>query len=189
MFARLAAVTTIGLIAGTAFAAPETYTIDSQHTFPSFEINHFGFSTQRGRFNSTSGRLTLDREAKKAAAEITIDTASIDTGLADLEAHLRKPDFFDVEKYPTITFKSTGAHFNGDRLTGLDGQLTMHGQTKPVALAINKLRCGPHPKSKKTVCGAEASATLKRSDFGISYGVPMVGDKVKLLIQVEAQKD
>lgn len=189
MHARLIAFAAAGLAMGTAFAAPESYIIDSGHTFPSFEISHVGFSTHRGRFNNTSGRITLDRAAKRVDAEIVIDAKSVDTGGAKLDEHLRKPDFFDVEKYPTITFKSTGARFNGDVLTVLEGQLTMHGETKPVTLAVTNFKCGNHPFNKKAMCGADVSGTIKRSDFGMKYGVPVIGDEVKLLIQVEALKE
>jgi polyisoprenoid-binding protein YceI len=177
------------LVTGVALAAPESYTVDSGHTFPSFEVSHLGFSTQRGRFDKTAGRVTLDREAKTASIEITIDANSVDTGNPKLEEHLRKPDFFDVAEYPTITFKSTKAHFNGDTLASLDGDLTMRGQTKPVTLTVNKFHCGAHPVAKKPACGADASTTVKRSDFGIKYGLPVIGDEVKLLLNVEALKD
>jgi polyisoprenoid-binding protein YceI len=189
MYAKLIAIAAAGLVAGTAWAAPESYTIDSGHTFPSFEISHVGFSTHRGRFNKTNGRIVLDRAAKKVDAEIVIDASSVDTGGTKLDEHLRKADFFDVEKYPTITFKSTGARFNGDVLTALDGQLTMHGETKPVTLTVSNFKCGNHPMNKKALCGADVSTTIKRSDFGMKYGVPVLGDEVKLLIQVEAFKD
>lgn len=189
MFRRAMPFALAGLLSGTAWAAPESYAIDPRHTFPSFEINHMGFSTQRGRFNRTAGHIMLDRQAQKAAAEITIDASSLDTGLIELEERLRKPDFFDVANYPTITLKSTGARFDGETLTALDGHLTIRGQTKPVTLAISKLRCGAHPTNKKAVCGADATAAIRRSDFGMTYGLPVLGDEVKLLIQIEAVKD
>lgn len=189
MSTRSTLLVAMALTAGVASAAPESYTVDPNHTFPSFEISHLGFSTQRGRFNDTRGRITLDRQARSASAEITIDASSIDTGLDKLEAHLRKPDFFDVEKHPHITFKSTGARFDGDVLAALEGELTMHGQTRPVTLTITKFRCGVHPMNKKSVCGADATTTIKRSDFGMKYGLPVIGDEVKLFIQVEAHRD
>ena len=189
MIARTTVVVLASLIAGAAYAAPETYTVDSSHTFPSFEINHLGFSTQRGRFNKTTGTIVLDRAAKKASVDISIDTNSISTGLEKLETHLRAEDFFDVAKYPTITFKSTGAKFNGDKLASVSGNLTMHGVTKPVTLTVTSFFCGPNPVYKKDACGADAVATLKRSDFGINYALPAVSDEVKLLIQVEALKN
>lgn len=188
MYARVLAFAAVA-ISGIAVAAPESYTVDSGHTYPSFEISHLGFSTQRGRFDKTTGRLMLDQHAKSASIEIMIDTNSIDTGNPKLEEHLRKPDFFDVTQYPTITFKSTKAHFNGDTLASLDGDLTLHGQTKPVTLTVTRFNCAAHPMTKKPACGADAVATIKRSEFGMKYGIPVIGDDVKLLINVEAMKD
>ncbi|MFL6624345.1 MAG: YceI family protein [Sulfurifustis sp.] len=189
MFARVVAFTTVAVLSGTAVAASETYSVDSGHTYPSFEISHLGFSTQRGRFDKTSGRVTLDRQAKTASVEIAIDTNSIDTGNEKLEEHLRKPDFFDVAQYPTITFKSSKAHFNGDTLASLDGNLTLHGQTKPVTLSVTRFNCATHPMTKKPACGADAVTTIKRSDFGMKYGIPVIGDDVKLLINIEAMQE
>lgn len=189
MLRRSTVFLTATLIAGTAAAAPETYTIDPTHTFPSFEVSHLGFSTQRGRFNVTTGKVVLDRAKGMAEADISIDARSISTGLAKLEEHLRAEDFFFVEKHPTITFKSTKARFSGDKLAALDGELTMRGVTKPVTLTVTAFHCGLNPIVKKQACGADAVATIKRSDFGINYALPMVGDEVKLLIQVEAHKE
>jgi polyisoprenoid-binding protein YceI len=188
MHTRIATLALTSLVAGTAVAAPETYEIDSRHTFPSFEVNHLGFSTQRGRFNITTGTVTLDKAARKASAEVSIDVRSIDTGLDKLEAHLVAEDFFDAARHPTITFKSTASHFKGDKLVGLDGNLTMRGVTKPVKLKVNAFHCALNPMVKKDACGADAVTTVKRSDYGINYAIPAVGDEVKLLIQIEAHK-
>lgn len=171
-----------------AFAAPENYVIDSGHTFPSFEVNHLGFSTHRGRFNKTTGKVTLDAAAKSGSLEVTIDAASIDTGGEKLEAHLKAEDFFNVAKYPTLTFKGSKFTFDGDKPVAVEGEFTMLGVTKPLKLAINNFKCGPHPFSKKPVCGAEVTGSIKRTDFGMKYGVPAVGDDIKLIIQVEAGK-
>lgn len=189
MFARLVTFAIVVVLAGPALAAPESYTVDPRHSFPSFEINHYGFSTYRGRFNKMTGHITLDREAKKVAAEIVIDANTIDTGLDELEARLRKPDYFDTAKYPTITFKAANGRFEGDALKTLDGELTIRGQTKPVTLNLTHFACGPRPVTKRPQCGADAVATIKRSDFGMTRSLPEVGDEVKLLIQVEAFKD
>jgi len=169
--------------------AADSYTIDAGHTYPSFEIGHLGFSTQRGRFNKSAGKITLDRAAKTGSVEITIDVASIDTGNAKLQDHLKSEDFFAAAQFPTITFKSTALKFDGDRLTSADGDLTIHGVTKPVSLAVSAFKCGAHPFTKKELCGADASVTIKRSDFGIKYALPAVADDVKLLLNVEAYKD
>lgn len=180
------------LAAAAAFptlAAPESYSVDPRHTFPSFEVSHLGFSTQRGRFNKTTGKITLDREAKTGTVEIEIDAASVDSGLDKLEEHLRSEDFFNAAKYPTLTFKSTGMTFNSDKPASVTGDFTMLGVTRPVTLTVHAFNCGVHPINKKDVCGADVSATIKRSEFGMTKYVPGVSDEVKLQIQVEAFKD
>jgi polyisoprenoid-binding protein YceI len=169
-----------------AFAEPVNFTIDSTHTFPSFEISHVGFSTQRGRFNSTQGTISVDMQNHTGTIDITIDANTIDTGLDKLEEKLRGEKFFNVAKFPTITFKSSSLVFNGDDLVAVDGELTMLGVTKAVHLAITSFKCGIHPASFRKVCGVDAETTIKRSEFGMTYGIPAVGDDVKLLLQVEA---
>lgn len=174
---------------GTPAIAADNYTIDASHTFPSFEISHLGFSIQRGRFNSSSGKITLDTAAKSGSIDVSIDAASIDTGLANLEKHLQGEDFFDTAKYPVITFTSKSLKFDGDKLVSAEGNFTMHGVTKPVTLTIDHFRCAPHPMTKKQTCGANATTSIKRSEFGIVKYVPNVGDEVKIAIQVEATRD
>lgn len=170
-------------------AAADSYTIDPSHTYPSFEINHLGFSTMRGTFDATSGSVTLDPAAKSGSIEISIDTASIDTGHAKRDEHLKTDEFFNVAKFPSMTYKSTRLKFNGDKLAGADGELTLLGVTRPVSLAVTSFNCGPHPMNKKPVCGANATATIKRSEFGMKTYVPAVGDEVKISIEVEAVKN
>ena len=177
------------LAAALPVLAQETYTVDARHTFPQFEVKHFGMSTQRGLFNKTTGKITLDRAAKKGAADITIDMASIVTGDGKLSDHLRAADFFDVEKHPTGRFKSSEFKFDGEKLVSVNGELTLLGVTKPVTLVVNQFNCGTHPMNKKAMCGADASTTIKRSDFGIKYAIPAVSDDVKLSIPIEAYKD
>jgi len=186
-FFRLAVASTFAAaVAAPALAAPETFNIDGSHTFPRFEYNHFGYSTQQSRFNKTTGTITLDRAAKSGAVDVTIDTKSVDTGSDLFNGHIQGEDFFDTAKYPTITFKSTGVKFDGDKLASVDGDLTIKGVTKPVTLAVNSFHCMPHPMLKKLGCGANASTTIKRSDFGAGKHAPYVGDEVKLVIAVEA---
>ena len=181
---RVAAV--VLLMTENLFAAPVTYQIDPTHTFPTFEISHFGFSTYRGRFDKTSGNITLDRDKKTGSADVTIDVASVSTGVPKLDDHLRNPDFFDAAKYPTIRFKSQDFKFNGDKLSAVNGNLTMHGVTKPVSLTVSSFLCGEHPLKKTPMCGADATTTLKRSDFGISKYSPNIGEDVLLRIEIEA---
>jgi polyisoprenoid-binding protein YceI len=173
----------------TAFAAPESFTIDPGHTFPSLEVMHFNTSIYRGKFTKSSGKVTLDKAAKTGSADIAIDPASIDMGLGKLDEHLKSKDFFDVAQFPAVTYKADKMKFTGDTPTEVEGNLTLHGVTKPVTLTFNRFNCYTNPMLKKEVCGGDLSATIKRSDFGIKYGVPNVGDDVKLQIQVEAFKD
>jgi polyisoprenoid-binding protein YceI len=179
----------LSLAAATAFAAPVTYNIDSAHTYPSFEADHMGgLSMWRGKFNSSSGTIVYDKDAQTGTVEITVDTTSLDFGQDKLNEHAKgDAAMFDVAKYPTATYKGKLAKFVDGKPTEVDGELTLHGVTKPVTLTINSFLCKAHPMTKKEVCGADASATFSRYDFGITYGQNF-GFKpdVKLLIQVEA---
>ncbi|HWZ61867.1 MAG TPA: YceI family protein [Steroidobacteraceae bacterium] len=181
-------VTVLGLAAGVALAAPVTYQVDPSHTYPSFEADHFGgLSTWRGKFDSTSGTIVLDKDAGTGTVDITVDTSSIDLGHAKLNEHVKSAEMLDVQKYPTATYKGKFTDFKNGVPTEVHGELTLHGVTKPVSLTINHLICKVTPMSPKERCGADASATFNRADFGVNYG-----DKygfnmaVKLAIQVEA---
>lgn len=175
--------------AASAFATADTYTIDPNHTYPSFTADHMGISFWRGKFEKTTGSVTLDRAAKTGSIDIHIDPSSIDFGHAKMNEHASGPDMFDVKKYPDVTYKGNSVTFDGDKPVAIDGELTLHGVTKPVKLSINSFKCIQHPMLKREVCGADASAEFNRSDFGISYGVPKFAPGVKLAIQVEAIKD
>jgi len=173
-----------------ALAAPVTYNVNPGHTYPSFEADHMGgLSILRGKFNASSGSIVLDKEAKAGTVEITIDMTSLDFGNDKLNEHAKKEGaMFDVAKYPTATYKGKLAKFQGGNPTEVEGELTLHGVTKPVTLKINQFLCKPSPMTKKEVCGADASGTFSRADFGVDYGVANFGFKpqVKLLIEVEA---
>jgi polyisoprenoid-binding protein YceI len=171
----------------TAFAAPATYNLDPSHTYPSFEADHMGgLSIWRGKFNTSSGKVVLDRAAKTGTVEVTVQTASINFGHAKMDEHARGPDLFDVEKYPTAVYKGKFSAFNGDVPTEVQGELTLHGITRPVTLTINRFLCKPHPMLKREACGVDASAQINRKDFGVSYGEAYGFDMgVKLLIQAE----
>ena len=147
-----------------------------------------GLSVWRGKFEKTSGQVTLDRAAKTGSIDIKIDAASIDFGLDAMNKHARGADMFDVQKFPDAIYKSTAIRFDGDKPVAVEGTLTLHGVTKPVALTINKFNCGPDMMTKRERCGADVSATFNRADFGIGYGVPKFSPEVKLAIQVEAIK-
>ena len=171
-----------------AVAAPETYTTDANHTFARFEYSHFGYSWQQSGFDKTSGTITLDRAAKTGSVEVNIDATSVNTGSSLFNQHIQGEDFFDTAKYKTITYKSTKVNFKGDTPSTIDGNLTIKGITKPVTLTVTHFHCMPHPMTKKDACGANATATIKRSEFNAGKYAPNVSDEVKLIITVEAQK-
>ena len=180
----------LGAAAITAFAAPESFTVDPNHTFPSLEVMHFNTSFYRGKFTRTTGKVTLDKAAKTGTVDIAIDPASIDMGNQKLDDHLKSDSFFDVAKFPTATYKAGSVKFNGDAPAEVPGELTLHGVTKPVTLTFNHFNCYTNAMLKREVCGGDLSATIKRSEFGIKYGAPFpVADDVKLQIEVEAFKD
>jgi polyisoprenoid-binding protein YceI len=170
-------------------AHAESYTVDPAHTFPHFSISHLGFSTMQGRFDKSSGKVTLDRAAKTGSVDIAIEAASVSTGFAKRDEHLKSPDFFNAAEFPTITYKSSAVKFNGDAPASVEGNLTLLGVTKPVTLTVDSFNCGANPMNKKEECGAAASAKFKRSDFGMKFGLPNVGDDIKLVFEVEAYKD
>lgn len=178
-----------GLAVGSALAAPVTYQVDPSHTYPSFEADHFGgMSVWRGKFDSSSGTIVLDRAAGTGTIEITVDTSSIDFGNPKLNEHVKSGEMFDVQKYPTAVYKGTLTNFKNGAPTEAHGELTLHGVTKPLNLTINSFLCKMTPMSKKERCGADASATLNRADYGINFGDKYgFNMRVKLAIQVEAE--
>jgi polyisoprenoid-binding protein YceI len=180
--------TLLGLaFAAGASAAPVTYEIDPAHTYPSFEADHSGgVSMWRGKFNSSAGKITLDKEAGAGTVEVTVDMKSIDFGHQGLNDHANTPDIFDTAKYPTATYSGKLAGFRNGAPTTVEGNLTMHGVTKPVTLTVNSFKCAPH-RSGREVCGADASATINREDWGVNFGKNFGFDmKVTLRISVEA---
>jgi polyisoprenoid-binding protein YceI len=181
----------LALMAGSAIAAPVTYSVDPNHTYPSFEADHFGgLSVWRGKFDKSSGTIVFDKDKSSGTVDITIDATSIDFGHAKLNDHAKSPEIFDVAKFPTATYKGTLAKFKDGAPTEVEGQLTLHGVTKPVKLTINQFKCMVNPMSKKEVCGADASATFNRSDFGVSFGDKFgFKQEVKLQIQVEGIRE
>ncbi len=177
-------------VVGGLAQADETYTIDPVHSQPMFEVQHMGFSLQRGSFSRATGQITLDRTAKKGTIDVTIDTTSIRTIDPRLDTNMKSENFFNVGQYPTMTFKSSNLVFDGDRVVGAEGELTMIGVTKPVSLKVANFVCGEHPSNKRPMCGAEAAATIKRSEWGMKYGAPRsVGDEVRLILPIEAYRE
>ena len=174
-------------VCGAVSAAPFSYDIDPEHTYPSFEADHMGLSIWRGKFNKTTGKVTLDKSAGTGTVDIAIETASIDFGHAKVREYVAGPDQLDAAKYPTLTYKGRLGRFVNGAPTELTGELTLRGATKPVALKINSFKCIPHPLIKRELCGADAFGTFKRSDFGMEYGEQWgFKPEVTLRIQVEA---
>lgn len=177
--------------ASAAHAGPATYTIDPDHTYPSFEADHMGgLSKWRGKFNHTTGTVTLDKAAATGEVDITIDTASADFGQDALNDIARGEMLFDSAQYPTAHYVGALADFSDGKPARVTGKLTVHGVTRPVDLTIDSFKCMPHPMLRREVCGADALATIQRDDFGMTagkdYGFDMA---VTLRIQVEAIAD
>lgn len=185
----LVAALAFATVTAPALAAPETYKLDAGHTFPRFSYSHFGFSTQLSRFNKTTGTVTLDRAARTGAVDITIDTASVDTGFAVFDEHIQAEDFLDTAKHPTATFKSSKVVFSGDTPTAVEGVLTLKGVSRPVKLKVTSFQAMPHPILKKDAIGANATVTVKRTDFNMGKYAPHVGDDVTIDVAVEAIRE
>ncbi|HXP65903.1 MAG TPA: YceI family protein [Steroidobacteraceae bacterium] len=184
---RIVLASLAAILSASAFAAPVTYTLDPAHTYPSFAADHFGgLSVWRGKFNTTSGKVVYDKDAKSGSIEVTVDMSSINFGMPKLDEHAKSAEMFDVAKFPTATYSGKFTKFNGASPTEAEGTLTMHGVTKPVTLKIDSFLCKQNPMSKKEVCGADATATVNRADFGVNYGDKYgFKQEVKLQIQVE----
>jgi polyisoprenoid-binding protein YceI len=163
-----------------------TYNIDPEHTYPSFDIDHLGFSTQHGQFNQTSGVVEMDELAQTGRMEIHINAASLDTGLDKRDEVLKGNDWFQVQRYPELIYRSEKIIFENNQAVAVEGFLTLLGQTHPLRLDITRFKCGLNLAAKKRGCGADARGRLLRSDFGMRTGLPFVGNEVKLKIQVEA---
>jgi polyisoprenoid-binding protein YceI len=176
-----------GLISAGAIAAPVTYKVDPAHTYPSFEADHFGgLSVWRGKFTSSSGTIVMDQAAKTGTVDITINVGSIDYGMAKMNEHAKSPEIFDVAKFPTATYKGKLVKFVGNAPTEVEGTFTLHGVSKPLTLKIVQFKCMVNPMSKKETCGADARATLNRSDYGVSYGAAY-GFKQEVILQIQVE--
>lgn len=177
------------LLAGAATAQAASYAFDPAHTYVTFEIGHFGTSTNRGRFDKKEGTVELDRAAKSGKVEITVDTSSINTGFAAFNKHLQSEDLFNVEKFPTMKFVANKFSFSGDKVTEVSGNLTLLGKTNPLTLKATNFNCYDNPMLKREVCGGDFEGTLDRTQYGMNYGIDWGFPKnVRLVVQVEAVK-
>jgi polyisoprenoid-binding protein YceI len=182
-----------GLVAAFAasVAAQETYVVDPVHSQPQYEARHIGMATQHGNFGKMTGKVTLDRAAKKGSMDLAIDATSIRSNDPRLDAVLKGDRFFNVEKYPTLTFKSSSVAFDGDRVVGVDGELTMLGISKSVSFKVANFNCGEDPFRKRAMCGADATATIKRSEWGMTFGLQISNpaDEIRLIVPIEAYRE
>ena len=189
MFKRSLLVLALGLISASAFAKAVPYDIDGNHTQINFSYRHFGFSDITDRFMQVSGVFNFDpADPTKSSIEVSIPMAGLSTGVPKLDEHLRSPDFFDAEKFPAATFKSSKVEAVGANQLKVSGDLTLHGVTKPVVLDVVVNKIGEHPMTKVPSAGFDANVILKRSDFGLGNYVPAVSDEVKLQITMEAHQ-
>ncbi|MBP7421235.1 MAG: polyisoprenoid-binding protein [Burkholderiaceae bacterium] len=189
-FRALAAAATLAALSmGTAQAQSATYVLDPTHTFVTFEIGHFGTSTNRGRFDKKEGTVQFDRAGKTGKVDLTIDATSISTGTPPFDKHLQSADLFNAAKFPTIQFSADQFRFNGDKVSEVAGKLTLLGQTHPVTLKANTFNCYQSPMLKREVCGGDFETTIDRTQWGMDYGVSFGMPKtVRLIVQAEAIK-
>lgn len=172
--------------AGLAQAQSVTFNVDPSHTFANFEVKHNGTSTLRGRFDKKEGTVSLDRTAKTGKAEISIDVNSLSTGVLPLDTHLKNKDFFNAPEFPTIKFVGDKFSFDGDKVTGVSGSLTLLGKTLPSTLKATLFNCYESARLKREVCGGDFETTIVRSAYGMTYGLPRTPDEVTIKIQIEA---
>lgn len=171
--------------ASPAAAQGVTYLFDPTHTQVTWEVMHFGTSTMRGRFNRIEGFASLDRAARQGELNVTIDTASINTGVLPLDGLLRGAQGFSSQEHPKAYFIARQMNFEGDKLVSVRGEFSLRGVGQPLLLRATHFGCYDHPMLKREVCGGDFEAELMRSSFGINHSLPFVGDRVRLLVQVE----
>lgn len=186
----LLALAAVASLAGHAVhAQTAAYAVDPTHTFATFEISHFGASVNRGRFDKKEGTVQLDKAARTGKVELTIDTTSINTGVAPFDKHLQSADIFDAAKFPTAKFVGDKFTFEGDKLVSVSGDLTIKGKTQPATFKANQFACYQSPMLKREVCGGDFEATIDRTQFGVDYGVQYGFPKnVRIVAQIEAVK-
>jgi polyisoprenoid-binding protein YceI len=182
-------VAALGFFAAAVHAEPATYALDPTHSFAMWEVPHFGTSTNRGRFNKTTGTVTLDKVAKTGSLDVTVDTTSLDTGTAAFTKHVSSEEMLNVAAFPTAHLVASKFVFNGDKVAEIDGNLTLLGKTNPVVLKATNYNCYNSPMIKREVCGGDFEMMVTRSQYGVSYGLNYgFPDTIRIVIQVEAVK-
>jgi len=167
--------------------AGATYVVDPTHTFVIYEIGHYGTTTNRGRFSTKDGSIKIDSSGNGGSVDVTMDIGTINTGVDLLNRHVQSKDFLDVATYPTARFMADRLVFEGDKVRSASGTLTLLGKTRPVVLTANRFNCYVSPMVNRQVCGGDFETTIKRSEFGVTWGLNFgFEDNVKLLVQIEA---
>lgn len=184
---RFATMTALFAFAAAAQAAPETYVIDASNTASLFSYRALGLSNQTHRFERISGKMVFDQVSKTGSTEVTIDATSVNTGRAALNEQIQAADFFDTANHPVISFKSNLVKLDGDQ-SSLSGNLTIKGVTLPVTLAVTNFQCMPDPTYKVEACGANATVTIRRSDFNMGKYTFFVSDEITLNLAIKAFK-
>jgi polyisoprenoid-binding protein YceI len=169
-----------------AAAAAAVYELDPDHTFVTFEFQHFGTSTSRGRFGPVRGEVTLDRERGSGEVALRVATASVDTGIGIFNARLRKPDLLASDEFPEAFFVARRLRFEGEQLAEVRGEFTLRGVSQPLSLVAQRFACRDSEQGQ--ICGGDFVGELLRSEFGATFGLPFVGDRVRLLVQVEGRR-
>jgi polyisoprenoid-binding protein YceI len=172
---------------GTVAAEPRVFRLDPAHTFVHFEVLHFGTSTLRGRIGPVDGAVTLDTAAKRGELGLRIRTATVDTGLRVLDSRLREPDLLAVEAYPEAYFVSRSFRFDGDAVAEVRGEFTLRNVSVPLSLKALRFACRDEGARRR--CGGDFEGFVDRGDFGMSFGLPLIANRTRLLVTVEALSD
>lgn len=174
-----------GISAG-ALAQPVLYQLDPSHSFVHFDVVHFGTSTVHGRFGPVQGQVSLDREAGSGHVGLTIATSTVSTGFSPLDSRMRESDLLATQAYPEAFFVSDKFSFDGATLKEVRGEFTLRGVSRALSLSALRFNCYQSPLFRREVCGGDFEAFINRSEYGSTFGLPFVGDRVRLVISVEA---
>jgi len=179
----------LAAMCASAAAQPVNYRLDPAHSFVHFEVMHFRTSTIRGRFGPLQGTVTLDRNAGRGEVGVTIDTTTLDTGLKVFDARLREPDLLSTAVYPQAWFVARRFRFEAGQLKEVRGEFTLRGVSQPLSLVAKRFGCHEHPQHKREVCGGDFEGEVMRSEFGMTFGLPFIADRVRLVLQVEGIRE
>jgi polyisoprenoid-binding protein YceI len=186
---QFSAACALAVLITSQLAVADSFTIDPEYTVPEFEVGHLGFTTQRGRFNRADGKIQLDIRARTGSVDFTVHTDSIDMGSRAWTVHVRSEGLFDVAHFPTMTFHSDRLLFEGGKVVGAEGRFTLLGITQPLTLTVSGFGCEANPANGRYMCAGDVSATIKRSDFGMTKYIPTVSDEITIRVPVEAYRD